>query len=73
MMSYDSYRLYQVERAKSSAEIRRAEEQLGRLAAVASSLFRRVTRPVRAVRGPYSSAARGVPRPAGLTGRAAGG
>lgn len=40
MMSYEIYRLYQVERAKSPAEIRRADEQAGRLASDASSLFR---------------------------------
>ena len=51
MMPYDTYRLYQVERAKSCAEVRRADEQLARLASAASSLFRRVTRPARAVRG----------------------
>ena len=71
MMPYDTYRLYQVERAKSCAEVRRADEQLGRLASAASSLFRRVTQPARPVRGSYPSAARGVSRPAGLTGRAA--
>ena len=71
MMPYDTYRLYQVERAKSCAEVRRADEQLARLASAASSLFRRVTRPARAVRGAYTAAARGVSRPAELTGRAA--
>ena len=71
MMPYDTYRLYQVERVKSCAEVRRADEQLGRLASAASSLFRRVTRRAPAVRGPYPSAARGVPRPARLTGRTA--
>ena len=40
MMSYEIYRLYQVERPKSPAEIRRADEQAGRLASDASSLFR---------------------------------
>jgi hypothetical protein len=39
MMPYDSYRLYQTERAKSPAEIRRADEQAGRLASAVSSLF----------------------------------
>ena len=40
MMPYDTYQLYQVERAKSPAEIRHADEQAGRLASAASSLFR---------------------------------
>jgi hypothetical protein len=32
MVPYNSYRLYQIERAKSPAEIRRADEQAARLA-----------------------------------------
>jgi hypothetical protein len=52
MMPYDTYRLYQVERAKSPAEIRHADEQAGRLASAASSLFRGITRPWRARRRP---------------------
>lgn len=64
MMPYNSCRLYQIERAKSPAEIRRADEQAARLASAASSLFRSVTRPVRAIRGPSSAATRSLPRPA---------
>jgi hypothetical protein len=30
VMPYDTYRLYQVERARSCAEVRRADERLGR-------------------------------------------
>jgi hypothetical protein len=52
MMPYDTYQLYQVERAKSPAEIRHADEQAGRLASAASSLFRGITRPWRARRRP---------------------
>ena len=52
MMPYDTYRLYQVERAKSPAEIRHADEQAGRLASAASSMFRGITRPWRARRRP---------------------
>jgi hypothetical protein len=48
MMPYDTYRLYQIERAKSPAEVRRADEQAARLASAASSLFRGITRPWRA-------------------------
>ena len=50
MMPYDIYRLYQIERAKSPAEVRRADEQAARLASAASSLFRGITRPWRAMR-----------------------
>ena len=32
MMPYQSYQIYQAERPKSAAEIRRADEQLGQLA-----------------------------------------
>ena len=44
MTPYDTYRLYQIERAKSPAEVRRADEQAGRLASAASSLLRGITR-----------------------------
>lgn len=64
MMPYNSYRLYQIERAKSPAEIRRADEQAARLASAASSLFRSVMRPVRAIRRPSPVATRRLPRPA---------
>jgi hypothetical protein len=47
MMPYDTYRLYQVGRAKSPAEVRSADERAGGLAAAASRLFRAVTRPAR--------------------------
>jgi hypothetical protein len=52
MMPYDTYRLYQVERAKSSAEVRRADEQAARVASAVSSLFRGITRPWRAMQRP---------------------
>jgi hypothetical protein len=68
MMPYDNYRLYQIERAKSPAEVRRADEQAARLASAASSLFRGITRPWRAMRRasrrPSPVAARDLPRPA---------
>ena len=47
MMPSDSYRLYQVEREMSAAEVRRADEQAGRLAAAVGRLVRGITRPVR--------------------------
>ena len=64
MMPSDSYRLYQIERAKTPAEICRADEQAARLSAAMSSLFRGIARPVRAVLRPAPAAARGLPRSA---------
>jgi hypothetical protein len=64
MMPYDTYRIYQIERAKSPAEVRRADEQAARLASAVTSLVRGLTRPVRAVRGPFPAAAPGLARPA---------
>lgn len=46
-MAYQSYQLYQAERPKTAAEIRRADEQLGHLAESASRLWQQVTRPLR--------------------------
>jgi len=63
MMPYDTYRLYQVERAKSSAEVRRADEQAARVASAASSLFRGITRPWRAMRRPYPVTTRDLSPP----------
>ena len=41
MTPYDAYRLYQIERrGRNPAEMRRADEQAGRLAFAISSLFR---------------------------------
>ena len=50
MMPYDNYRLYQIERPKSTAEIRRADEQAAQLVAAATGLFRGITRPGRIAR-----------------------
>ena len=61
MMPYDTYRLYQAERVKSSAEIQPADMQAARLVSAVASLFRSITRPVRAVRRLGPSAVRGVP------------
>lgn len=58
-MPYDIYRLYQAERVKSSAEIQRADMQAARLVSAVASLFRSITRPVRAVRRLGPSAVRG--------------
>jgi len=63
MMPYDTYRLYQVERAKSSAEVRHADEQAARVASAASSLFRGITRPWRAMRRSSPVTTRDLPPP----------
>ena len=46
MMPYQSYQLYQAERPKSAAEIQRADEQLGHMAANVSWLWQHATRPI---------------------------
>jgi hypothetical protein len=61
MVPYDTYRIYQIERAKSPAEVRHAEQQAAQLASALSSLFRGLTRPVRAVRRPSLAFARRLP------------
>jgi hypothetical protein len=50
MMMYDMSRQYQAERIMSAAERRRADDELGRMAARTSELWRRATRPVRVLR-----------------------
>jgi hypothetical protein len=52
MMPYQSYQLFQVERPKSAAEIRRADEQLGHLAENVSWLWQHAIRPIALFRGP---------------------
>ena len=42
MMPYQAYQLYQIERPKSRAEIRRADEQLGRMAESVTALRERI-------------------------------
>jgi len=51
MMMYDMSRQYHAERIMSAAEQRRADEQLGRMAARVSNFWRRATRPVRKLSG----------------------
>ena len=63
MMPYDTYRTYQIERAKNPAEVRRADEQAARLTSAVSWLFRGITRPVRAIRSPSPAPAPARPRP----------
>jgi len=45
MMPYQVYQLYQAERTKTAAEIRRADEQLGELSRTLSSAWHHATRP----------------------------
>jgi hypothetical protein len=64
MMPYDTYRIYQIERAKSLAEVRRADEQAAWFGSAASSLFGGITRPVRAIWRLHPAGSRALPRPA---------
>lgn len=43
MMPYQTYQLYQIERPKSAAEIRSADERAGRTAAAVAGMLRRLT------------------------------
>jgi hypothetical protein len=43
MMPYETYRLYDIERPKTAAELRFADERTGRLAAATAGTFRRLT------------------------------
>ena len=45
MMPYQAYQLYQAERTKTAAEIRRADEQLGEFSRALSSAWHQATRP----------------------------
>ena len=47
MMPYDTYRLYQVERAKSPREIHHADQRAAQLASAVSGLFRAITQTAR--------------------------
>jgi len=64
MVPYDTYRIYQIERAKSPAEVRHAEQQAAQLASALSSLFCGIARLVRAVWRPSPAAVRRLPRSA---------
>jgi hypothetical protein len=50
MMPYQVYQLYQAERTKTAAEIRRADEQLGKLSRAFSSAWQHAPRPKAALR-----------------------
>jgi hypothetical protein len=64
VVPYGTYRIYQIERAKGLAEVRRADEQAAWFAAALSSLFGGIMRPVRAMRALHPAGSRGLPRPA---------
>jgi hypothetical protein len=51
MMPYQTYQVFQAERPKSAAEIRRADEQLGHMAENVSWLWQHATRPIALLRG----------------------
>ena len=55
MMPYQSYQIYQAERPKSAAEIRRADEQLGHMAENVSRLWQHAIRRITLFRGQGSS------------------
>jgi hypothetical protein len=65
MMPYQGYQLYQAERTKTSAEIRRADEQLGELSRALSSAWLHATLPkaaLRALMGAFAAAGSGLVR-----------
>jgi hypothetical protein len=51
MMPYQSYQIYQAERPRTAAEIRRADVQLGHMAKNISWLWQQATRPIALLRG----------------------
>jgi hypothetical protein len=51
MMPYQSYQIYQAERPKSAAEIRRSDEQLGQMAQNVSWLWQHAIRRITLSRG----------------------
>jgi len=60
VVPYDTYGMYQIERTKTLAEIRYADQ----LASAISSLLYGLTQPVRAARRPSLAVALRQPRPA---------
>jgi hypothetical protein len=51
MIPYQPYQVYQAERPKTAAEIRRADEQLGHMAENVSWLWQHAIRPFALLRG----------------------
>jgi len=69
----DTYRLYQIERAKSHREIQLADERAARLASAVSRPFRAFARAARSpFRGAVLEAASPLPEPAACRGTMAG-
>src|SRR5215472_12251179 len=65
MMPYQVYQLYQAERTKTAAEIRRADDKLGELSRAWSSAWYHATRPIvvlRALVGAVAVAGSGLAR-----------
>jgi hypothetical protein len=58
MMPYQVYQLYQAERTKTAAEIRRADEQLGELSRAFSSVWKHAARPQTVLRALAGAIAR---------------
>jgi hypothetical protein len=58
MMPYQSYQIYQAERLKTAAEIRRTDEQLGHMAERVAQLWCHATRPIALLRGTSQRPAR---------------
>jgi hypothetical protein len=56
MMPYQIYQLYQVERPKSTAEIRSADERAGRAAAAVAGMLRQLSPAARHRRAPQHRA-----------------
>lgn len=71
MMPYQVYQLYQAERTKTAAEIRRADDQLGELSRALSSAWRHASRPKAVLRARLHAVAGSRPaQPAGEHGQA---
>jgi hypothetical protein len=69
MLPYQVYQLYEAERAKTAAEIRRADEQLGKLSRALSSAWHPAARPKAVLRAPLRAVAgSGLARLAGKHG-----
>jgi hypothetical protein len=51
MMQYQTYQVFQAERTKTAAEIRRADDQLGHMAQNLSRMWQHATRPIALLRG----------------------
>ena len=68
MMIYDMTLQHQAERRMSAAEQRRADEQLGRMAARVSRYWRRATRPARRLSGARQATLTAVTDRPGITG-----